>query len=249
MPSAEHFPLHFPADARRVFGADDCVRRIARVAQWGSSARLLELGCGPSALGVTLAKELGCSLIEADEDPAVLERVKERAKAYGLGDRLEVRKVDPAQLSFNDGQFDGIFSLGRVLMPLSSAVKQLRRYLAPRGRLCLVYPVRVSRHPARSVLEHWEARLGEPLMLPRDCLQMLEKAGYEPEAVDTLSDVELDDFYRALEPFVALGDEAKPLRDEMDLHRTAGGRGSFSYGLVIGRRKEPGERPPVSRNE
>ncbi len=249
MSPAEHFPLHFPADARRAFGTEDFVRRIARVAHWGSGARLLELGCGPAPSGTVLVKELGCTLLAVDEDAAALENVKERAKTHGLGDRVETRTVDPANLSFSDGQFDGIFSLGRVLMPLATGVKALRRYLAPKGRLCLPYPVRVGRHPARSVMDHWEKRLGEPLMLPRDCLQLMEKAGFEPESVETLSDLELDDYYRALEPFVAIGDEVKAMREEMDLHRTAGGRGSFSYGLVIGRRKEPGEKPPVSRNE
>ncbi|MGQ0504848.1 MAG: SAM-dependent methyltransferase [Myxococcaceae bacterium] len=243
------FPLFFPADARRVFGTEESVRRIARVADWGSGARILELGCGSLPSTLVLAKELGCHVTAVDDDQAGLDKAMERAKSHGLGDRLETRKVDFKSLSFTEGQFDGIVATGSILMPLSEAVKTLRPYLAPRGRIALTYPVRVGRYPAGIVLEHWEKRLGEPLVLPRDCLQTVEKGGFEPESAETLSNIEIDDYYRLLEPHVAIDEPAKPLRDEMDLHRTAGGRGSFSYALVVGRRKEPGEKPPISRNE
>jgi SAM-dependent methyltransferase len=249
MAQAMNFPIFLPADARRAFGSEDSVRRLARVSSWGARSKVLELASGPGACSLVLASEIGCAVTVADDDPAALERVKERAKGLGIAEKVETKRVDLQKPSFGDGEFDGIVALGRVVMSLDEAVKSLRRYLAPKGRLCLTYPVRVGRHPASVVIEHWEKRLGEALLLPRDCLQLLEKAGYEPEAVETLSSVELDEYYRALEPHVAIDEPAKAIREEMDLHRTAGGRGSFSYGLVIGRRKEPGEKPPISRNE
>ncbi len=127
-------------------------------------------------------------------------------------------------------------------MPLALAqLGQLRRHLAPSGRLALTYPVRVGRFSAKASLDHWEARLGEPLKLPRELLAALELEGFEPESVETASDAELADLFRALEPQL---DGPSPAREELELHQAAGGKPGTSFALAIVRRKEAGEKPP-----
>jgi hypothetical protein len=101
-------------------------------------------------------------------------------------------------------------------------------------------------------VEFWEARLGESLLLPRELLQALEKSGFEPEGVETLSDAELVEHYRLLEARLAgvppADSQARMLREEIELFRSQAGKASVTYAMVMGRRKEPGEKPPASRD-
>jgi hypothetical protein len=126
--------------------------------------------------------------------------------------------------------------------------------LANKGRLVLGYPVLVSRHPAPGALRLWEQKLGEKLLAPREYLQILERAGYEPQTLETLDDAALDEFYlsveKALSGAAESGDaDASVAREEVSLHRSQSGRASVSFSGFVGRRKEPGEPPPVLRRD
>ena len=251
MAPAEHFPLYFPGDARRAFGAEDVCLRIAHTAGWSNGSRLLELGAGN--VGLILTQKLGCHATVVDADDKALGPVRERAKAPPASERITVQKASPDKLPFEDEDFDGILSLGTIALPATVALKTLRRHLATKGRLALTYPVKVGRSPVKAALDYWETRLGEPLLYPRELLQLFEKAGYEPEILETLCDAELDLYYRDLE--AALGkqppeaaEQVKALRDEIDHHRSQSGKDSVTLALAVGRRKEPGEKPPASRD-
>ncbi|HEX8823620.1 MAG TPA: methyltransferase domain-containing protein [Archangium sp.] len=250
MSPAEPFPLYFPGDARRPFSSDVAIRRFAKVAQLEEGGRVLELGCGPSGpASVLLAQEFGCSVVAADSDEALVSRMRERVYSLALDGRVEVRSVDLLKPAFRERAFDAIVCQGRVLMGLADMLGTLRPLLNHNGRLGITYPVRVGRVTPRAVLDFWERRLGAPLLLPRELLQYLAQSGFEPESVESLQDAELDALYKELEPHLAKApsEQASWLREEMALHRESG-KATASYAFLIGRRKEPGERPPATRD-
>jgi cyclopropane fatty-acyl-phospholipid synthase-like methyltransferase len=250
MSPAEPFPLYFPGDARRPFSSEIATRRFAKVAQLEEGGRVLELGCGPSGLAsVVLAQEFGCSVVAADSDETLLIHMRDRVRSLGLDGRVDVRRVDLRKPAFREGEFDAILCQGRVLMGLDEALRTLRPLLAHKGRLGMTFPVRVGRVTPRAVVEFWERRLGATLLLPRELLHHLAQAGFEPESVESMQDAELDAMYRELEPHLAKApsDQAGWLREEMALHRESG-KATASYAFLIGRRKEPGERPPATRD-
>jgi SAM-dependent methyltransferase len=250
MSVAEPFPLYFPGDARRPFGTEVATRRFAKVAQLEEGGRVLELGCGPSSFaGVVLAQEFGCSVVAADWNEAMLSRMRERVHSLALDGRIEVRRIELRQLTFREGEFDAILCQGVVLMALSDALRSLRPFLATHGRLGITYPVRVGRVTPRAVLEFWERRLGAALLLPRELLHQLSLAGYEPESIESLQDTELDTLYREVLPHLeqAPAGSADWLKEEMALHQESG-TSTSSYAFAVGRRREPGEKPPASRD-
>jgi SAM-dependent methyltransferase len=251
MSPAEPFPLYIPGDARRAFSSEDATRRFARVAQLERGAHVLVLGCGSDAAPVlTLAKDLDCTVVAADADEAALAVLREKLAPHGLGDKVELERVDPLALHFPPGAFEAILIPGRVLYPLSAALRSLRSLLAVQGRLGLVYPARVGRQAPPAVLGFWQNRLGAPLLMPRELLQSMESSGFEPESAETLTDVELEALYRDFEARLegVPPAQADVLREEIALHRQQGGRLVATYAFLIGRRKEPGERPPASRD-
>lgn len=251
MMTAEPFPLFYPGDARRPFISDASCRRLVRLAQWTGGSRLLTLGASPAVLA--FAKEHGCRVMVADSDEAQLEALRERARGLGVGDLVETRRVDFTRaLPFEEGQFDGILSLGFVPMPIRRLV-ELRSLLALKGRLVVTYPVRVGRNPLKVALDFWEKKLSESLLGPTELLQAIERGQFEPESIESLADSELDDFYHEVEPLlVKLGGsyevQAELLKEEIELHRAQSGKSSVTFALAVGRRREEGERPPPSRD-
>ncbi|MGV3622958.1 MAG: SAM-dependent methyltransferase, partial [Archangium sp.] len=79
----------------------------------------------------------------------------------------------------------------------------------------------------------------------------IEREGFEPELIETLGESEMDDFYKEVEAALAksLDTDAagqQALRDEITLHRS--GKTGVTLGFIVARRKEPGEKPPPSRD-
>lgn len=244
------FPLFLPPEARRLFQTESLLRRLAHAAHWSKESRLLEL-CG-SLGGLALCRALSCKLTTIEADPKQLEVLKERARVAGLAERVTFLQQAVESLALEADGFDGIFALGRVVGPLDGLLARLRPALAGKGRLGLTTVVKVGRSPPASALEAWGKRLGAPLLLPRDVLQAVEAAGFEPELLETVSDLELDEYYQELEVVMARGglDPAglSALQDEIALHRAHNAHSGVAYAVVVARRKEPGEKPPLSRD-
>jgi DNA-binding transcriptional MerR regulator len=59
---------------------------------------ILEIGCGPGMATMSLAKATDARILATDTDEGALDRLRDRVVAKGLGERVEVRNVDMAQL-------------------------------------------------------------------------------------------------------------------------------------------------------
>lgn len=157
------------------------------------------------------------------------------------------------QLGYGPGSFNGILSLGRVTGNVADEAKHLRPLLAPRGRVALTVVVKVGRRPEGPLVSGWESRLGAPLPQPREALMQLEAAGFEPELSEVADEAGLAaayaSFASALEKATdASAAEREAAAAELALHTQHGSAGGVSFAIVFGRRKEPGEKPPVSRD-
>lgn len=252
MPEADGLPLFYPGDARPAFSAEPYLRRLGRQAGILETARVLTLGMGHGPGPLFFAREFGATVVAVEATEAEAKALTEQIKAAGLFDRVAVKVGPLIRPPVADGTFDVIFVDARVPARLGEMLSGLRRHLAPRGRLVLVYPVRVGRHQNPAVARHWERLLGEPLVLPREALQVVAEHGYEPQLVETLEDAALDDFYEAIERAL---EQAGPderwarVREELSLFRSQGGRSTVSFAALVGRRREPGEKPPAARSE
>jgi hypothetical protein len=251
---ADPFPLYLPPETRRLFQSESLLRRFAQMAHWNDGSSLLELHGSLGALAI--AKALSCHLTIVEPNERLAEAIKERAKVVGVADKVAVHHGTVQQgavgsIKFADKAFDGIFSFGRVIGVPAQVAKQWRPSLAIGGRLGITAIVKVGRTNNEPVLAAWKERLGVGLLNPRETLMSVEAEGYEPELIETLGDTELDEYYRELETLLgktqdnnAMG--ALALRSEIALHRT--GKTGVTIAFIVARRKEPGEKPPPSRD-
>jgi ubiquinone/menaquinone biosynthesis C-methylase UbiE len=225
---------------------------MAQLARLGSSSKVLDLGCGTGSVSLLIAQDFGCTVVAADNDAEALDSLTRQLRSQALDGRVETLKIDFAQLTFADGEFDLVLAPGKGIYSFAEAAVKLRRYLAPRGRLLVCQPVRVSAQVAAPLATFWEKKLGTPLQLPRELLLALAKAGYDPEGIEALSESELQDVYRNLEQKAAKLPKDDPARaallEQVQLHRAHNGRSTVSFACAVARRKEPGEKPPPARD-
>jgi ubiquinone/menaquinone biosynthesis C-methylase UbiE len=99
--------------------------------------RLLELGPGTGYYTLPVAERLdGGVLCVADIQQEMLDHTMRRAREAGIVN-VEPTRADAQALPFEDGSFDGAFTvttLGEVLDP-DRALRELARVLTPSGRL------------------------------------------------------------------------------------------------------------------
>lgn len=246
---ADPFPLYVPPEARRLFQSESLLRRFAQMAHWNDGSSLLELHGSLGALAI--AKALSCHLTIVEPEQRLADAIKERARVVGVGDKVAVQHGPVGGIKFAERAFDGVFSFGRVLGVPAQVARQWRPSIAVGGRLGITAMVKVGRRQSEKALETWKARLGSPLLNPRETLMSVEVEGYEPELIETLGEPELDEYYRELEAVLAKtsdGDAGgqQALKDEIALHRT--GKTGVTIAFIVARRKEPGEKPPPSRD-
>ena len=252
MSSQEHFPLASPREADRSPILDLSIRRMAKWTKLDQGSRVLELGCGSGHSSELIAREFGAAVIAADDDDRGFELLRNRLRGATLAHPVQIEKLSSRELPFKDAEFNAIILYPRLMFPFAAGIALLRRHLAPDGRLLMGYPVRVGRRPSQAALEFWEKKLGEPLSGPGELLQLLTAAGFESETIDTADSLPLDPFYEAFEaegtPKGNANDlVAGSLRDEIAHHRARNGTASIAFAMVIGRRREEGEKPAPRR--
>lgn len=241
MPPAEPRPLRI-AELRRPFSQEDARRRLISQLALSPATRLLEVAGGLDGWAIPIAREVGCPVVVAEPDEAVLDALRERLRASGAK-QVDLRRADPARLPFGDGEFQAVIAHAGALLPASGAAQGLARLTHFDGRLALLAVTRVGRFPNAQVLGFWEALLGEAPVLPRELLQTFASAGFEPDRAESLGDVELDALYRAVEKDLGADPRSAQLRAEIALHRSQGGRSGYSFSVLSGRRRKPGEKP------
>jgi demethylmenaquinone methyltransferase/2-methoxy-6-polyprenyl-1,4-benzoquinol methylase len=123
--------------------------------------RILELGFGTGHCLVALAQAVGPTgaVHGLDLSDGMLKIAQERLRAAGLESRVTLQQGDAAQLSFEPGTFDGVFTSFTLELfdtpEIPLVLAQCWRVLRPGGRLCLVSMVRPARPGLAVNLYEW----------------------------------------------------------------------------------------------
>lgn len=245
---ADLFPLYLPPDAPRLFQTESLLRRLAQTAMWDQDSKLLELY--GSLGGLALSRALGCRVTVVEPDAKVLEGLEERARVAGVAEKVTFVHGDVLTAEVPN-ELNGIFTCSRVLGLPGQLAKVFRPHLAERGRLGFLCVIKVGRSPSAEAVAGWEKRLESPLLLPKEALLEVEREGFEPDLMETVGESELDEFYQALDglmkkPDAETGPGPDQLKAELAFHQAQGSSG-VTVAFVLARRKEPGEKPPLSR--
>jgi SAM-dependent methyltransferase len=108
-----------------------------RLAAPAAGARVLDVACGPGTLAL-LAARTASRVVALDFSPAMIERLRARLQASGIGN-VEPREGDGQALPFGDGEFDAGFSMfGLMFFPdRARGLAELHRVVRPGGTVVI----------------------------------------------------------------------------------------------------------------
>jgi len=155
---------------------DQALRRRFALANLAAGDRVLDLGCGSGDLAAELARA-GVQVTAADVAQAALDR------AAGRHPELSLRLVAIDEpLPFEDGSFDAVWSSEVIEHVADTArwLSEVRRVLAPAGRLLLTTPSHGRLRLLAGGIERYSEPLGDHLHLysARSLRELLTEFGF-----------------------------------------------------------------------
>lgn len=97
---------------------------------------VLDIGCGAGGIDCLLVTEYGAAKVTGiDVEAPVLETARARAEEAGVSDRIDLVKVEPGPLPFDDASFDVVFSKDSIvhIPDKHSLAREVFRVLKPGG--------------------------------------------------------------------------------------------------------------------
>ena len=90
-------------------GGDEEVARILEAVEVEDKT-VLDVGCGMGGAAITLARDHAAQQVTGiDLDAGLLDRAAELVDQAGLHDRIDLSRVDPGPLPFEDAYFDLVY--------------------------------------------------------------------------------------------------------------------------------------------
>jgi DNA-binding transcriptional MerR regulator/ubiquinone/menaquinone biosynthesis C-methylase UbiE len=161
--------------------------------------KILEIGCGPGMATMTLAEATTARILASDTAEGALDRLRERVAAKGMGDRVEVRSVDMAQLPVPDQPWDVIWAEGSAyIIGVERALRDWRPLLCPGGVLVFSEMVWRTDTPSEDLRAYWASEYPAMARVPVR-LEQANRAGYRLLGHFDMGREAMDAYYRPLE--------------------------------------------------
>ena len=201
--------------------------------------RILDVGCGTGPASVLLADLTGGHVTAVDRHEPFLDALRVRARAAGVGDRVETVAASMDDLPVGAGTVDLLWAEGSAyLMGFDNALAAWRPLLAPGGVLVLTEAEWLTTEPAPAARAFWDE--GYPAMrTTAGNVAAIQRAGWTIQAAYLLPDADWDAYYGPLAARIEQlraqgvpGDLLGPVGEEITIRREHGG--DYSYmGYVL----------------
>lgn len=184
---------------RQAPGSDNTTRHLLQLA--GGAERFnnaLDIGCGPGRSSLVLGEE-GINVTAIDTADTYLTQLKSAAEQQGLTDRIETSNMAMENLSFNDGEFDLIWSEGSIyIIGWEAGLKAWRKLIRESGRMVVTECCWLTDEPTNTASNFW--REAYPAMLTIDEASLIaERCGYRLDHTYVLPEHDWwDEYYNPL---------------------------------------------------
>ena len=141
-------------------GSDALTARALDLVPGEPARTVLDLGCGPGAQTLALAKALPTArIIALDMLPQMVTETNRRCRDAGIADRVRADVGDMAEPLVSPGSQDLIWCEGAAyFLGVENALRTWRSLLTPGGSIAFTEPVWLRPDPPEEVRRWWESQ-------------------------------------------------------------------------------------------
>ena len=122
-----------------------------------SNPRILDIGCGPGAQTLELAKLTEGRITAIDLMSEMIERMNSAVNENGLEDRVDVLQLDMNEMDFPKEEFDLVWSEAAIYnMGFRNGLEKVRPLVKEGGFVAVSEAVWLKPNPPEEVLGFWE---------------------------------------------------------------------------------------------
>lgn len=161
-------------------GSDDSTLRALRLAgPLPQTPDILDIGCGPGAQTLCLARATGGLVTAVDTHQPFLDDLAARAAEAGLSEKIIPRNQSMCELADPDGSYDVVWSEGAVYnMGFEAGARAWRRLLRAGGVIGLSEAVWLTDTPPAEARAFWESEYPAITSVGEN-LALLARSGYQ----------------------------------------------------------------------
>jgi SAM-dependent methyltransferase len=192
-------PREGPGDDRSTEKAFRFVRDLP------AEPEILDVGCGPGAQTLVLARASGGRVTALDNHAPFLDELRARLVASGLEGRVWPLLGSMSDRPFHKSSFDLIWSEGAIyIMGFENGLRSWSRFLKPGGWVAVTEVAWLKENPPKDLLDFWQA--GYPgIKTIEENLAVIRGCGYEPAGHFVLPEESWwEAYYRPLQERISL---------------------------------------------
>ncbi|WP_461642681.1 class I SAM-dependent methyltransferase [Labilibaculum euxinus] len=140
--------------------------------------KIADIGCGSGGQTITLAQNLNGEITAVDLFPEFLDELNEKSQKYGLSSKIKTLEKSMDELSFNNEEFDIIWSEGAIYnIGFENGLKKWKDYLKVGGYIAVSEITWITNSRPKEVEEYWTNEYPE-IDTASNKIKLLESNGY-----------------------------------------------------------------------
>ena len=180
-------------------GGDEYTRQAFQMLPQLCQPNILDIGCGPGAQTLELARLTDGYITAIDTHQPFLERLQAQATALGWQERITCINQSMLELSFLGATFDLLWAEGSIyIIGLERGLKQWHSLIKPGGYLVVSELVWLQSKPPKTIQTFWQENYPDMRTL-EEVLNLIADCGYDKIGHFTLPEKAWWNYYLPLE--------------------------------------------------
>jgi SAM-dependent methyltransferase len=132
------------------------LRALSMVYGLPARPKILDIGCGPGAQTIDLARATGGEIVALDNQQRFLDEMLGRATAAGVSSQIKPVCGSMFEMDFPDASFDLIWSEGAIyIMGFAAGLTACRCFLKPGGSIVVSELTWLNDNPPAAARDYW----------------------------------------------------------------------------------------------